>query len=79
MSKIYVLSLLLAVWLVSAWEVGALGCWAWMVAFGIGALWCILISYAEWSDRNKQRRRDRKMARRVMEQTEKEMYLRSIA
>lgn len=79
MSKILMPSLLLAVWLVSAWQMGKVGCWAWMVAFGIVALWCVLISYAEWSECNKQRRRDRKMARRVMEQTEKEMYLRSIA
>lgn len=74
-------SLLLAVWLVSAREVGLLGCWAWMVALGIVALLFGLIAYAEWLDRDKERRNERKsmrMTRKMIEQTNKERYLRSI-
>lgn len=74
-------SLLLAVWLVSAREVGLLGCWAWVVALGIVALLFGLIAYAEWLDRDNERRNERKsmrMTRKMIEQTNKERYLRSI-
>ncbi len=79
---IAVLSLWACVWLLAAWEFGAVGVWAVFFIIGVLAVWVGAFAYSNWKwaeEGRRQERKDRRMARRMMEQTNKERYLREVA
>lgn len=70
------------VWLVAAMEFGAAGSWAMWFVVGIVLTWGSVFAYASWEWKEEGRRQERKstrVAKRIIEQTEKEFYLRNAA
>ena len=79
-SNFFAGSLFAVVWLVSAYECGAAGSWVMWCAGGITLYWVGSFAYLEWREREKRRRQDRKrerIAKRMMEQADKEFYIRN--
>lgn len=79
---IVIVSLLGCVWLLSAWEFGAVGVWSPIFVAIIGLAAVCSIIYFEWKWADEERRRDwkdKRIARKMMEQTNKERYLRDVA
>ena len=75
-------SLLACIWLLSAWEFGAVGKWALIFVVGVPVVWICAFAFSEWKWQDEERRRERsgrRMVRKMIEQTKKEMYLRNVA
>lgn len=78
---IFVSSLLAVIWLVSAIENCGAGSWAWWCAVGIILGLVCLAAYDLWKETDEYKkvyRKGEKLEQRVLEQTQKEMYLRKI-
>ena len=75
-------SWLACIWLLSAWEFGAVGNWALFFVITIPIVWVTMVIFTEWKWKDEGRRRersDKRRTRKMIEQTNKERYLRSIA
>lgn len=75
-------SWLTCIWLLSAWEFGAVGKWALFFVIGVPVVWVTMFAFSEWKWQDEERRRersDKRRTRKMIEQTNKEMYLRGIA
>lgn len=69
-------------WLLSAWEFGAVGNWVPIFVAGLVLFAVCSLVYSEWKWNEEERRRerkDRRMVRKIIEQTNKERYLRECA
>lgn len=77
---IAIASWLACVWLWAALEFGAVGKWALIFVIGVPLAWIGMLAYSEWKGQDndrRQERKDRRMVRKMIEQTNKEMYLRN--
>lgn len=68
-------------WLMSAWEGGALGNWVPVLVISVVSFVVLSIGYSEWKWADEELKRGRelkRMTRKMIEQANKEMYLRSV-
>lgn len=68
-------------WLMSAWEVGALGNWVPFLVISVVSFLALSIVYSDWKWADEELKRGRelkRMTRKMIEQANKERYLRSI-
>ncbi len=73
---------LACIWLMSALEFGLVGKWALFFIYGVSFVLFVMIAFSEWKWKDDERRRERndnRAKRKMAEQTDKELYLRSIA
>lgn len=79
---IAILSWLACIWLLSASGFGLVGNWALFFILGVPFVWIVIIAFSEWKWHDDMRRRvrhDRRIKCKMVEQKDKELYLRSIA
>lgn len=69
-------------WLMSAWEGGALGNWVPFLVMSVVSVVLLAFAYSDWKWADEELRRGRelkRMTRKMIEQTNKEKYLRECA